>query len=143
MQERGTSHKHFSGRLFHLALKMPVLVQFAVAFLKHFSAFPVYLSQGWLAFWTDLCRQKANVFQILPTQENERPLRPAEKGLSDLKTAGPTLGNHSWVRELMFGICSCHMCPCFAEGRVACALSWLVQPLNPTDTKRYTPDLLE
>ena len=124
-----------------LALKKYACNVFAVGLFVF--VFPVYLSQGWLAFWTDLCRQKANVFQILPTRENERPLRPEEKGLSDLKTAGPTLGNHSWVREFMFGICSCHMCPYFAGAHVACALPWPAHPLDPTDTKRYTPDVLE
>ena len=32
---------------------------------------------------------------------------------------------------------------CFAGGNVACALSWLVQPFDPTNTKRYIPDVLE
>ena len=123
--------------------RCPSWFSLLLRFWKQVSDFPVYLSQGWLAFWTDLCRQKTNVFQILPMQENERPLKPAEKGVPDFKTAGPTLGYHFWVREFMFGICSCHMCPCFAGEHVACALTWLVQPLDPTDRKRYTPDVLE
>ena len=84
--------KYVSERLFHLALKMPVLVQFAVALLKGAFDFPVYVSQGWLAFWTDLCRQNANVFQLFSIQENKR--------------------------------------------------SRIMSP-DPTDAKRYTPDVLE
>ena len=38
--------KYVSKRLFHLALKMPVLVQFAVAFLKHFSDSMVTYPKG-------------------------------------------------------------------------------------------------
>ena len=133
----------FSGWPFHLALKMPVLVEFAVAFRKICFWFSCLFMPRVVSVLDGPVPSKNKCFPNTPDPRIWRPLRPAEKGLSDLKTAGPTSGYHYWVREFMFGISSCHMCPSFAGEHVARDLTWLVQPLDPTDTKRYTPDVLE
>ena len=102
MQGRGTSKTYFSGKSLHWALKMPVLVQFAIAFLKTISPFPIDVSQGWLAFWTDLCRQNAHVFDILCSAGSLLSFSGNATG-SPFKLSGGERSHISdlqWVRKL-------------------------------------------